>query len=273
MTWPHMSCSAQRRMAAPVGRPAELRVPSDMPMHLSSVLIRALEKGPGQRLSSHARTLTCSPHMSHSTLCTCMALIARPPFRHGAGTRHPRGACSAPRSAALGALPHGPAPASALALPEVIRSIPQALPPPLGGRVHPAGQHTLNCLHDRANPYRRGAGRRLQQPPPDPIALYHPFRAPCHCCTCAHSCASHAQCVHAHAHCLVGRALRAPRLCCMGAHSCASHAQCVHAHAHVHCLVGSALRALCAFAARVLINVHAHAQWLRACTCTCTLPR
>jgi hypothetical protein len=39
------------------------------------------------------------------------------------------------------------------------------------------------------------------------------------------------------------------------------------------CLVGSALRALCAFAARVLINVHAHAQWLRACTCTCTLPR
>ena len=156
---------------------------------------------------------------------------------------------------------------------EVMWSIPQALLPPLGGRVYPAGQHTLNSLHDRAKPYRRGAGRRLQRPPPDPGALYHLFRAPCLCCTCAHSCASHAQCVHAHAHCLVGRALRAPRLCCIGAHSCASHAQCVHAHAHMHCLVGSALRALCAFAARVLINVHAHAQWLRACTCTCTLPR
>jgi hypothetical protein len=54
IAWPHMPCSAQHHMAAPAGRPAELRVPSDMPMHLSSVLIRPLEKGPGQRLSSHA---------------------------------------------------------------------------------------------------------------------------------------------------------------------------------------------------------------------------
>jgi hypothetical protein len=56
-----------------------------------------------------------------------------------------------------------------------------------------------------------------------------------------HSCASQ----HAHMHCLVGNALRAPCLCCTRAHSCASHAQCVHAHAHMHRLVGSALCAPC----------------------------
>ena len=48
----------------------------------------------------------------------------------------------------------------------------------------------------------------------------------------------------------------APCLCCTRARSCASHAQCVHAHAHVRCLVVVVLFVHRAFAAHVLIHVH-----------------
>jgi hypothetical protein len=82
-----------------------------------------------------------------------------------------------------------------------------------------------------------------------------------------HSCASQ----HAHMHCLVGNALRAPCLCCTRAHSCASHAQCVHAHAHMHRLVGSALCAPCLCCTRGC-SFMCITCTVRACACTCALP-
>jgi hypothetical protein len=111
-----------------------------------------------------ASPLLATPHPMPPEAATYAHLVARAASQFRLG-HQVEGRATAAQASAL-----------ALALPEVVRSVPPALPPPSGGRIYPAGQHTLNSLPDRAAPYRRGSGRRSQQPPPpDPGRLCHPY--------------------------------------------------------------------------------------------------